>query len=86
MTAEASSAWVAQAACAGMDAELFFPDQGQSAAEAKAVCRGCPVRFECREHAMRNGERFGVWGGLSERDRRRMRRLQPAVQRPRRTA
>lgn len=54
--------------------DLWFPGRGESTAEAKAICRVCPVRAECLEHAVRNGEKFGIWGGRSERERRRLRR------------
>ena len=62
-------AWFALAACRGMATELFFPTSGESNLLAKAVCAGCPVRETCAEYAMTHGERFGIWGGLSERGR-----------------
>lgn len=55
-----------------MDPALFFPERGEDAAEPKAVCRLCPVRTECLEHALRYREKQGVWGGTSDRDRRRI--------------
>ncbi|MCL4449452.1 MAG: WhiB family transcriptional regulator [Actinobacteria bacterium] len=58
----------------GVEPDLFFPERGASTREAKAVCRGCIVRGECLEYALKNGERFGIWGGTSERERRRIRR------------
>lgn len=64
--------WQNEAACIGSDPDLFFPERGESVREAKAICRGCPVRAECLEHGM--GEKFGIWGGYSERERRAMRR------------
>lgn len=60
--------------CAGVDPDLFFPERGASTREAKEVCQGCVVRDECLEFALTNGERFGIWGGMSERERRRIRR------------
>ena len=69
----AAMRWADRANCAGCDPDLFFPDRGASLAEAKAVCAGCVVRDECLEYALAAGERFGVWGGLSERERRRIR-------------
>ena len=66
--------WQAQANCLGVDPDLFFPERGASTREAKAVCRGCVVREDCLEYALLNGEKFGIWGGLSERERRRIRR------------
>jgi WhiB family redox-sensing transcriptional regulator len=52
----------------------FFPERGESVKEAKAVCTGCPVRAECLEYALDNQEKFRIWGGLSERGRRQLRR------------
>jgi WhiB family redox-sensing transcriptional regulator len=66
--------WQDLANCLGVDPDLFFPERGASTREAKEVCKGCSVRAECLEYALSNGERFGIWGGLSERERRRLRR------------
>ncbi len=66
--------WQEFANCLGVDSDLFFPERGASTREAKDVCRGCVVREECLEFALGNREKFGVWGGLSERERRRIRR------------
>ncbi len=66
--------WQRQANCMGVDPDLFFPERGASTREAKEVCRGCVVREDCLEYALANGEKFGIWGGLSERERRRIRR------------
>ena len=66
--------WQDHANCLGVDPDLFFPERGASTREAKEVCRGCVVREECLEFALQNGEKFGIWGGLSERERRRIRR------------
>lgn len=66
--------WQDQANCLGVDPDLFFPERGASTREAKAVCAGCEVKDDCLEYALRNGEKFGIWGGLSERERRRIRR------------
>ena len=65
--------WQSRANCMGVDPDLFFPERGASTREAKEVCRGCVVRENCLELA--NGEKFGIWGGLSERERRRVRRI-----------
>jgi WhiB family redox-sensing transcriptional regulator len=65
--------WQARGNCLGLDPDLFFPERGESAAEAKAVCASCMVRTECLEFALEHKERFGVWGGLSEYERRRLR-------------
>lgn len=64
--------WRDLALCAEVDADLFFADKGEShlVTAAKRVCAACEVRAECLQFALDHGERFGVWGGLSERDRR----------------
>lgn len=67
-------AWQADALCAQTDPEAFFPEKGGSTREAKRICEGCEVRSECLDFALANDERFGIWGGLSERERRRLRR------------
>ena len=70
----AVESWQAFANCLGVDPDLFFPERGASTKEAKQVCQGCVVREDCLEYALANGEKFGIWGGLSERERRRIRR------------
>src|SRR5438270_8347507 len=65
--------WRLDALCAETDPEAFFPEKGGSTREAKRVCGGCPVRLQCLEFALDSDERFGIWGGLSERERRRLR-------------
>lgn len=67
-------AWQADALCAQTDPEAFFPEKGGSTREAKRICEGCEVRSECLDYALANDERFGIWGGLSERERRKLRR------------
>ena len=67
-------AWQADALCAQTDPEAFFPETGGSTREAKRICEGCEVRSECLDYALANDERFGIWGGLSERERRKLRR------------
>jgi WhiB family redox-sensing transcriptional regulator len=71
---EAVESWQMFANCLGVDPDLFFPERGASTKEAKQVCQGCVVREDCLEYALANGEKFGIWGGLSERERRRIRR------------
>jgi len=66
--------WQDRALCAQTDPEAFFPEKGGSTREAKRVCRSCEVRAECLEYALGHDERFGIWGGLSERERRRLKR------------
>ncbi len=66
--------WQADALCAQTDPEAFFPEKGGSTREAKKICEQCDVRAQCLEYALENDERFGIWGGLSERERRKLRR------------
>ncbi len=67
--------WHGRALCAQTDPEAFFPEKGGSTRDAKKICTGCEVRSECLSYALANDERFGIWGGLSERERRRLKRL-----------
>lgn len=62
--------WTKDAVCSQTDPEMFFPEKGGSTREAKKQCRSCDVIEECLAYALRNHERFGIWGGLSERERR----------------
>lgn len=64
--------WTDAALCNQTDPEAFFPEKGGSTRAAKTVCLGCEVRQQCLDYALSNGERFGIWGGLSERERRRL--------------
>src|SRR5215212_3582181 len=66
--------WQERALCAQTDTEAFFPEKGGSTREAKKVCLTCEVRGECLEYALMNDERFGIWGGLSERERRKLKK------------
>ena len=66
--------WQERALCAQTDPEAFFPEKGGSTREAKKICTGCEVRSECLEYALAHDERFGIWGGLSERERRRLKK------------
>ena len=66
--------WQERALCAQTDPEAFFPEKGGSTREAKKVCLGCDVRAECLEYALEQDERFGIWGGLSERERRKLKK------------
>ncbi len=66
--------WQERALCAQTDPEAFFPEKGGSTREAKKVCVSCEVRAECLEYALAHDERFGIWGGLSERERRKLKR------------
>lgn len=71
---EEAMEWQERALCAQTDPEAFFPEKGGSTREAKRVCLSCEVRVECLEYALANDERFGIWGGLSERERRRLKK------------
>jgi WhiB family redox-sensing transcriptional regulator len=66
--------WQERALCAQTDPEAFFPEKGGSTREAKRVCMSCEVRVQCLDYALENDERFGIWGGLSERERRRVKK------------
>jgi WhiB family redox-sensing transcriptional regulator len=68
------SSWQERALCAQTDPEAFFPEKGGSTREAKRVCLSCDVRGECLEYALLHDERFGIWGGLSERERRKLKK------------
>jgi WhiB family transcriptional regulator, redox-sensing transcriptional regulator len=69
-----TATWRKRAACRGIDVEVFYPaiDDETEGAEAKAICAECPVRQACLEHALGHREREGVWGGTTERERRRI--------------
>ena len=71
---EEENSWQENALCAQTDPEAFFPEKGGSTREAKRICVSCEVKSECLDYALANDERFGIWGGLSERERRRLRR------------
>ena len=66
--------WQERALCAQTDPEAFFPEKGGSTRETKKVCLSCDVRPECLDYALAHDERFGIWGGLSERERRRLKK------------
>lgn len=70
----AEDKWVERALCAQTDPEAFFPDKGGSVRAAKQVCVECPVRLDCLQWALDNDERFGVFGGLTERERRKLKK------------
>ncbi|MEY2849170.1 MAG: hypothetical protein RI885_1837 [Actinomycetota bacterium] len=67
-------AWQTDSLCAQTDPEAFFPEKGGSTRDAKKICTSCEVRSQCLEYALQNDERFGIWGGLSERERRKLRK------------
>ncbi len=67
-----NQSWRQHAACRGLDPEIFYPVSDDEAEVAKAVCAGCAVRQACLEHALGSRERDGVWGGATEKERRRL--------------
>ena len=67
-------AWQDRANCRGADPDLFFPERGASTRTAKGICRECQVRAECLEFAIVSSEKFGIWGMMSERERRKIRK------------
>lgn len=67
-----TTSWSGRAACRGLDPLIFFPATDEDAGPAKAVCGLCAVREACLEHALGEREREGVWGGCTERERRRI--------------
>jgi WhiB family redox-sensing transcriptional regulator len=71
--------WQELARCAEVAGDIFFPEKGESASPAKTICRGCEVRQSCLEYALRHDERFGVYGGLSERERRKLKQERGAA-------
>lgn len=72
------TSWRREAACREMDTDVFFPLTDEEAGPARAVCATCPVRAECLEFALASGQHDGVWGGLTETERRRLRRRKAA--------
>lgn len=64
--------WRDKGACRGIDPQIFYPAEDDNAEEAKEICGLCVVRQTCLEHALTSREKEGVWGGATERERRRM--------------
>ena len=64
--------WSDDALCAQTDPDAFFPEKGGATRDAKRVCTSCDVKAQCLAYALATDQRFGVWGGLSERERRRL--------------
>ncbi len=64
--------WYSKANCHGIDPEIFYPSAEDDASEAKAICHACAVRIPCLEYALATRERDGIWGGASEKERRRL--------------
>jgi WhiB family redox-sensing transcriptional regulator len=72
-------AWMDDAVCTQSDPEAWFPEKGQSPRLAKLICSRCPVRAECLSYALARPERFGIWGGLTEAERRPLLRTRAAA-------
>jgi WhiB family transcriptional regulator, redox-sensing transcriptional regulator len=72
MVERSSTSWQQAARCRGIDPDVFHPQSDEEADEAKAICASCPVREPCLEYALIVREKLGVWGGLTERERRRV--------------
>jgi len=64
--------WRELGACRGLDPSIFYPDEEDEGLEAKSICADCGVRVACLEHALQLREKAGVWGGATERERRRL--------------
>lgn len=75
MPASHDAVWYEHAACAGVDPDVFFPIRGPQPHVARSYCAGCPVAADCLSSALENVEDEGIWGGTSERQRRRLRQL-----------
>jgi WhiB family transcriptional regulator, redox-sensing transcriptional regulator len=68
--------WQVDSSCRGVDPEIFFPTTDEEASAAIAICETCPVRLHCLAFALERNERYGVWGGLAEKERQ---KLSPAA-------
>jgi WhiB family transcriptional regulator, redox-sensing transcriptional regulator len=64
--------WRTKAACHGLDPQVFYPETDEDGEQAKQVCAACPVQGACLEYALGRREKEGVWGGCTERERRRI--------------
>ena len=70
----ASIPWSSDARCDSADPELFFPRDGTDNTLAKSICQTCPVRRQCLDYALETRQKYGIWGGMTEAQRRRLRR------------
>lgn len=70
-----SEEWKLHGVCRTVDPELWFPESSAGGFRAKRMCRSCPVQMECLEYAMANNEVFGIWGGMTTSERKKMRRM-----------
>ena len=64
--------WMFKAACGDLDPNFFFPDNDEEIEAAKEFCRTCVVQFDCLEYALQHQEKYGVWGGHTAEERRRV--------------
>jgi WhiB family transcriptional regulator, redox-sensing transcriptional regulator len=67
-------AWADFGGCTSADPDLFFPESGADTSYARSICRSCPVRRQCLDYALESGQKHGIWGGMTESQRRRLRR------------
>lgn len=74
-----SREWTELSLCVDMDKNLFFPDSYSGVIKAKRICSKCPVSTQCLDYAMRNDINYGVWGGLGETDRLRLRKTRKSA-------
>lgn len=72
MSGTAETGWRLKGACQGLDPAIFFPDSEEASEEAKGICSLCPVRLSCLEHALAFREKDGIWGGTTDKERRRI--------------
>lgn len=71
---EAGYTWENDTLCSPLNAELFFPEEHQSHREAKKICHACPVSQDCLDYALEANEKFGIWGGLNQTERKKLKR------------
>jgi len=76
---EAELDWQTDAACTNLPLEVFYPERGVVSAVARRVCSSCEVRTACLEYALKHHEKYGIWGGLGETDRRALKRQRRSV-------
>jgi WhiB family redox-sensing transcriptional regulator len=74
LTSAETGHWQDDGNCAGANQDIFFPGRGEDFTAGKAVCEKCVVKEKCLEFAFKNGEKFGIWGGMTERERKRIRK------------
>src|SRR4051812_29825276 len=75
-------AWADLGSCVSSDPDIFFPERGENTSYARSECRGCPVRHQCLDYAMTTGQKFGIWGGMTPAQRRRLARIEQPEPQP----